>query len=105
LPRFYAVTPLRCDSPAFSVPIMPAGPSQERSSAFVVLDRLDRPAAIHPAARKEGSAKLPSTPYLVCAPGLRSLENAQEAENGFLVLCRSTASEESPLGLLGQLDR
>jgi hypothetical protein len=45
------------------------------------------------------------TPYLVCAPGLRSLENAQEAENGFLVLCRSTASEESPLGLLGRLDR
>jgi hypothetical protein len=61
LPRFYAVRPLRCDSPAFSLPIMPAGPSQERSSAFVVLDRLDRPAAIHPAARKEGSAKLPST--------------------------------------------
>jgi hypothetical protein len=46
-----------------------------------------------------------STPYLVCAPGLRSLENAQEAENGSLVLCRSTASEESPLGLLGRLDR
>jgi hypothetical protein len=62
LPRFYAVRPLRCDSPFFSVPIMPAGPSQERSSAFVVLDRLDRPdAAIHPAARKAGSAKLPST--------------------------------------------
>jgi hypothetical protein len=61
LPRFYAVRPLRCDSPAFSLPIMPAGRSQERSSAFVVLDRLDRPAAIHPAARKEGSAKLPST--------------------------------------------
>jgi hypothetical protein len=35
LPRLYAVRLLRCKSPAFfSVPIMPAGPSQERSSAL-----------------------------------------------------------------------
>jgi hypothetical protein len=35
LPRFCAVRLLRYNSPAFfSVPIMPAGPSQERSSAF-----------------------------------------------------------------------
>jgi hypothetical protein len=34
LPWFYAVRLLRCNSPAFSLPIMPAGPSQERFSAF-----------------------------------------------------------------------
>jgi hypothetical protein len=34
-PRFYAVRFLWCNSPAFfSLPIMPAEPSQERSSAF-----------------------------------------------------------------------
>src|SRR5215208_4118785 len=60
LPRFYAVRLLQCNSPAFSLPIMPAGRRRSAPLPSVVLDRLDRPdAAIHPTAWKEGSTKLP----------------------------------------------
>src|SRR5215208_7691299 len=58
LPRFYAVRLLQCNSPAFSLPIMPAGRRRSAPLPSVVLDGLDRPdAAIHPTAWKEGSQK------------------------------------------------